>query len=303
MRPMADDDRPLILVDPWPRTLERICDAATRARLEALGRVVVHEDGRMPAEMVERHLPEAVAIVGQTDLNSGRLARAPRLRAILNVEGNLLPNVDYAACFARGIHALVASPAFAPAVAETALGRALDLARGISAADRAMRAGAERYQLEGNRDAFLLHGATVGLVGFGDLARALLELLAPFGCRVLAHDPWLPDLVVGANRGISRRKCVRISVMEHAVRRGEWHRQAVRNGPGLYQRLEVETPRQKRSVGIGQKTLCHVRSNALRRTRTGRRARVIGPAMTASQTGPQVATQGTRETSASHDAT
>jgi phosphoglycerate dehydrogenase-like enzyme len=196
--PMAADDRPLILVDPWPRTLERICDPDTHARLEALGRLVVHEDGRMPADMIERHLPEAVAIVGQTDLDAGRLARAPRLRAILNVEGNLLPNVDYAACFARGIHALVASPAFAPAVAETALGMALDLARGISAADRAMRAGAERYQLEGNRDAFLLHGATVGLVGFGDLARALLSLLAPFGCRVLAYDPWLPDLVVEA---------------------------------------------------------------------------------------------------------
>ena len=61
-----------------------------------------------------------------------------------------------------------------------------------------MRAGTERYQLEGNRGAFLLHGANVGVVGLGDLGRALLRLLAPFGCRVLAHDPWLPDVVVEA---------------------------------------------------------------------------------------------------------
>ena len=131
----------MILVDPLPRTLAMICDPPTRARLEALGRLVVHEDGPMPDELVERHLPEAVAIVGQTAMPAERLARAPRLRAIVNVEGNFLPNVDYAACLDRGVHVLNASPAFALPVAEAALGMAIDLARGISAADRAMRAG------------------------------------------------------------------------------------------------------------------------------------------------------------------
>jgi phosphoglycerate dehydrogenase-like enzyme len=186
----------MILVDPQPRTLDMICAPAVRARLEALGPLVVHEDGRMPDAVVERALPGAVAVLGQTDLDAGRIAAAPNLRAIVNVEGNLLANVDYEACFARGIHVLVASPAFAPAVAEAALGMALDLCRGITAADRAMRAGAEVYGLESNRDAFLLHGADVGVIGAGALGRRLLALLAPFGCRVRVHDPWLPDLRV-----------------------------------------------------------------------------------------------------------
>jgi phosphoglycerate dehydrogenase-like enzyme len=187
---------PVILVDPCPRTLDLICDGPTRARLEALGRLVVHEDGRMPDAMVEAHLPETVAILGQTHLDARRIERAPRLRAIVNVEGNFLPTVDYEACFARGIHALLASPAFAPAVAEAALGMAIDLARGITAADRAMRAGNERYDLAGNDGCFLFAGTEVGLVGMGDLARELLRLLAPFRCRVRAFDPWVPDLVV-----------------------------------------------------------------------------------------------------------
>jgi len=187
---------PLILVDPWPRTMDVLCDAPTRARWETLGRLVVHDDGRMPDELIEAHLPEARAIVGQTTMDAARIARAPRLRAIVNVEGNFLPNVDYEACFARGIHALVASPAFAPAVAESALGMAIDLTRGITAADRAMRAGTETYDLGSNRDSFLLAGADAGVIGLGDLARELLRLLAPFGCRVRAYDPWLPDLVV-----------------------------------------------------------------------------------------------------------
>ena len=95
----------------------------------------------MPDELVERHLPDAVAILGQTAMPRERLDRAPNLRAIVNVEGNFLPNVDYAACLDRGVHVLNASPAFALPVAEAALGMAIDLARGIGAADRAMRAG------------------------------------------------------------------------------------------------------------------------------------------------------------------
>ena len=186
----------MILVDPLPRTLAMICDPPTRARLEALGPLVVHEDGPMPDELVEAHLPEAVAIIGQTAMPKERLERAPNLRAIVNVEGNFLPNVDYAACLDRGIHVLNASPAFARPVAEMALGMAIDLARGIGAADRAMRAGTETYGLESNADAFLLTGSPVGIVGFGDLGRELRRLIAPFGNPVKVHDPWLPDDLV-----------------------------------------------------------------------------------------------------------
>jgi phosphoglycerate dehydrogenase-like enzyme len=186
----------LILVDPLPRTLEMICDAPTRARLEALGPLVIHQDGPMPDELVERHLPDIVAILGQTAMPAERLERAPKLQAIVNVEGNFLPNVDYAAALDRGVHVLNASPAFALPVAEAALAMAIDLARGIGAADRAMRAGTETYGLESNDDAFLLSGAAVGIVGFGDLGRELRRLLAPFRCPVMVYDPWLPDHLI-----------------------------------------------------------------------------------------------------------
>ena len=136
------------------------------------------------------------AILGQTAMPAERLARAEKLRAIVNVEGNFLPNVDYAAALDRGVHVLNAGPAFALPVAEMALGMALDLARGISAADRAMRAGREVYGLDGNDAAFLLTGQPVGIVGFGDLGRELHRLLQPFRCDVSVYDPWLPDLVI-----------------------------------------------------------------------------------------------------------
>ena len=187
---------PLILVDPLPRTLDMICDGATRLRLQDLARLVIADGAPMPDEIVEQNLPEAVAIIGQTDLPAERLERAPNLRAVINVEGNFLPNVDYAAARARGIHVLCASPAFAMPVAEAALGMAIDLARGTGAADRAMRAGVETYGLESNAGAFLLTGSPVGIVGFGDLGRALRRLLVPFGCPVRVYDPWLPPMAI-----------------------------------------------------------------------------------------------------------
>ena len=189
-------DRPLILIDPQPRTVSLLCDDETRARLEALGRLVIHEDGPMPAEMLDRHLPEADILISHADLPAERLARAPRLKAIFNVEGNFRPNLDYAYCAANGVPVLSVGPAFALPVAEIALGMAIDLARGITVADRDFRAGREAYELAGNSETFLFSGSPVGMIGFGDLSRALRPMLHPFRCPVRVYDPWLPDRVI-----------------------------------------------------------------------------------------------------------
>lgn len=190
---------PVILFDPWPRSAPLIFADHTQQRFEELGRVVGLEEsanGKLDAGLVEATLPDVVAIVGQTDLDASRLARAPHLAAVINVEGNFAQNVDYAECFRRGIQILSIAPVFAQPVAEMALGLALDLARGITRGDRLMREGSEQYGLGGNRDAFSLRGATIGFIGCGNLGRALIPLLAPFRPRLLIYDPWLPDSLV-----------------------------------------------------------------------------------------------------------
>ncbi len=186
----------LVLVDPLPRRLAEIMDGPTRARLEGLGRVVLSEDRPMPDEMVDRLLPEASLLIGQTAMGRARLDRAPELRAIFNVETNFLPNVDYEACERRGIPVLTPASVFAAPVAEAALGMAIDLARGITVADRAFRAGGERYGRAGNEGTLRFAGAPVGIIGFGDLGRELRRLLGPFANPVLVHDPWLPDALI-----------------------------------------------------------------------------------------------------------
>jgi phosphoglycerate dehydrogenase-like enzyme len=184
--------KPLIVIDPQPRGLGEIFDADLWRRLREMGELVVHEgQGRMPADEFEALLPEMALLIGQSDMPKARLDRAPKLRAIVNVETNFLQNVDYETCFERGVHVLAPSSAFARPVAEMTLGLAIDLCRGITAADRAMRARSEKWLLEGAEGCFSLYGARVGLIGFGDLARAFVPLVKPFGCTVKAYDPWV----------------------------------------------------------------------------------------------------------------
>jgi phosphoglycerate dehydrogenase-like enzyme len=188
-------DRPLVLLAPHPQRREIVFAERTWSQMHAAFDVVEVDGANTRFDDL---LPDAFAIVGQPDLPAARIRMATNLRAICNIEGNFFPNVDYSACFDHGVYVLGCGPAYAQPVAEYALGLALDLARGISAGDRAFRSGTERYTEAGNLGSILLRHAGVGLVGLGNLGRALVPLLRPFGVRIRVYDPWLPPRALAA---------------------------------------------------------------------------------------------------------
>jgi phosphoglycerate dehydrogenase-like enzyme len=189
--------KPLILLDPHPRRVDVIFDAATKKRLEDLGEVVWHDGSVASDEHIDRYLPQTTIVIGQSPLPKERLDKAPHLKAVFNVESNFLSNIDYRECHRRGIYVLSTGPVFAKPVAEMALGMALSLARRIHQADAAIRSGNETLYGEGdNHDSILLSGRTLALIGCGNLGRALLPLLRPFGGEILIHDPWIHPTVL-----------------------------------------------------------------------------------------------------------
>jgi phosphoglycerate dehydrogenase-like enzyme len=195
--------RPLILFDAWPRTPALIFDAPTRRRFEALGDLVVAQEGHLSATEIDVHLAEAVIIMGEIDLPAERLARAPKLRAIFNISGNFGSNIDYDYCQRHGIYVLTGGTAFAIPVAEAALAMGIDLARGINRHDREFHEGRETWFHDGTREqTFQFTGAPVGIIGYGDLGRALRRMLVPFRNPVKVYDPWVADYA------ISREGCL-----------------------------------------------------------------------------------------------
>lgn len=184
-----------VIFDPEPRTAEDIFSAEDRkAFFDRYD--VIEWRGEDRGAFYARHLPDAEVVISQQPMERPQLDLARKLRCIINVETNFLPNVDYETCFQRGIHVIAPSSVFAAPVAEIGLGMALSLARGIHTAHGDFVAGSELYGLDGNHEAELLTGADVGFVGFGDLGRAVHKLLAGFQPRIRAFDPWLSDGVL-----------------------------------------------------------------------------------------------------------
>lgn len=188
---MTDDTLPLVISAPEPRTLDLIFTPSALAELHRSYRIV-EADPENIAGLGDAVLGEARYIVGQPPLSAETLARMPKLRCVLNVESNLLNNMPYEVLFERGIHVVTTGQVFAEPVAELGLAMALNLARGIVDADLAFREGRELWGGEGNRTARLVSGAEIGIVGFGDLGRALNRLLTGFRPKVRVFDPWLP---------------------------------------------------------------------------------------------------------------
>ena len=180
-----------VILDPSFRRMEEIFHPQDLKRLNDCCDVVWAKNEAMPIELFQREKRDAFAVVS-AGWRYGELREMPHLRAILEVGGrHPSPSIiDYDYCRKQGIRVLSCAPAFGPMVAEMALGMAIDAAREITVGHEAFRAGNEKYLWDGNEETFTLYGKTLGFIGFGGLAQSLKPLLEPFGCRLLAHDPW-----------------------------------------------------------------------------------------------------------------
>lgn len=147
--------------------------------------------GRVPdAEELVRELDGVDVLCSQLRdrLTADVLAHAPpRLRAVCNYAVGY-DNVDLEEATRRGVWVTNTPDVLTTATADCTMGLMLAVARRLGEGDRAVRAG----RFEGWRPDYMLgldlHGATLALVGFGRIARAVAERAGVFGMGILYTD-------------------------------------------------------------------------------------------------------------------
>nr|WP_180204945.1 hydroxyacid dehydrogenase [Pseudomonas sp. SbOxS1]NYU04940.1 hydroxyacid dehydrogenase [Pseudomonas sp. SbOxS1] len=128
------------------------------------------------------------AVISRTlDLTATAIAACPTLK-VISKHGVGVSNIDVGAATARGIPVYVTPGANAQSVTEMTLALMFAAARRVSWMDQELRDG--RWSRA--QDGLELSGRTLGLVGFGQVARRVSLACQAIGMSVLVFDPLLP---------------------------------------------------------------------------------------------------------------
>ena len=170
-----------------------------RPRLEAAGIEIVIVPVR--ERLSEADLLAVVetidgAICGDDQFTETVLRAAPRLKVIAKW-GTGIDSIDTRAAAKFGIRVCNTPNAFTDAVADTTLGYILNFARGLLSMDCDARRGSWTKP-----DLVSLRECTLGVVGVGNIGKAVVRRARAFGARVIGTDPVALDSSFIAETGL-----------------------------------------------------------------------------------------------------
>jgi len=177
-----------IFVTHVPDMLENYYGPRALAAMRKLGEVRTNTTGKV---LDARALAEAAKgceiIVSdrQTPGPAEFFPLAPDCCAFLRVAVDIR-NIDVDAASREGILVTRATPGFMASVSEMAIGMMIDCARKITDQVIDYRNGLDPEPRKGVQ----LHGATVGIMGYGAIARHLAPICIALGMTVLVSDPY-----------------------------------------------------------------------------------------------------------------
>ena len=173
-----------------------ICDPVAEdalAEIRNAGHDVVEKTGMTPEELIET-APDFDCMVVRSATKARRpvIEKASSGNLKLIVRGGVgLDNIDLDAAKEFGVEVRNTPSASSVAVAELAMGHMLACCRYIPVADRTMKAG------EWNKKAYgkgrELWKSTLGLIGFGRIAKEVAKRALAFEMDVLFYDPFLEE--------------------------------------------------------------------------------------------------------------
>jgi len=134
-------------------------------------------------------------IAGDDQFTERVLAAAPRLK-VLSKWGTGIDSFDRDACARRGIAVRNTPNAFSEPVADSVFGYLLCFARQLPFMDRAMRDGQWRKY-----PGVSLSESTLGVIGVGNVGKAVIRRAQAFGMTILGTDPARPPETFLAETG------------------------------------------------------------------------------------------------------
>lgn len=182
------------------------------APLSGVAELVMPDHGfaAAPREQTLQLLHDCTGVISQGELKVDRelIAAAPNLKVVANAAMGI-DNLDLVALRERNIVATNTPAAFAESTADHAMGLILDVTRRISETDRYVRTGAWKNGMEPLRwEGVCLGGKTLGIIGYGRIAKLVETRARAFGMNVihsraqLSEDPncrTLDDLLTEAD--------------------------------------------------------------------------------------------------------
>lgn len=174
---------PLVMVPEYlpPKHLEMLAE-----RAEVIYDPDLHDDRERLLAAVTT--ASAVLIRNRTTIDAAFLAAAPSLRVVGRL-GVGLDNVDVAAIEESGVQLVVAHGGNAVSVAEYVIGAMLVCQRGVFGMTRSMLAG--QWPRQGHAFGHEMQDKTLGLIGFGAIAREVAKRAAGFEMQIVGYDPYL----------------------------------------------------------------------------------------------------------------
>jgi D-3-phosphoglycerate dehydrogenase len=182
-----------------PEALANYYGERAVAGLKTLGEVRFNTAGRelSTAELIAAARGcEVVVSYRQTPGTAELFGSSPDLVAFSRCAIDIR-NVDVVAASAAGILVTQASAGFIASVSEWTIGAMVDLGRNLTASTMAYRAGQVPKAPKGRQ----LEGATLGILGYGQIGRRLADLALALNMRVLVYDPFTKV----ENRAIEQR--------------------------------------------------------------------------------------------------
>ena len=177
-----------LLLTHVPQARRQYYGARALKRLQELVDVVLHE-GEAPLDsagvIAMARGTDFIIADRSTPVPAEVFACLPGLKVVMRSAIDIR-NIEVAAASAAGVLVTHAEAGFVKSVVELTLGFLVDLSRGIS------RAAADYHadRMPEIRVGRQLSGSTVGIVGYGRIARDLAPLLAQMGMSVVIADPY-----------------------------------------------------------------------------------------------------------------